>query len=467
MNRRNPLNPRTSRRRFLGSAAAVIGLPYLASVVERDVVAAESCANIQRFIAFFVPNGIHMPDFTPSASGTGWKTPYILEPLDPIKSKIAVVTGIDYQKTAMPAEPPGGHGSGTGAFLTMMPVNGNDKNPKRISLDQKIAQATVACKRPLPSLQLGLKVTGDGSDHCPSLAFIETISWEANTPKPFVDDPQKNFNTIFEGVDTTASAADAEKRKAVRTSVLDHVLGEADSLKTQLSPSDLLKLDEYMTSVRELETRIQNLGGTGAGCMKPAKPTLTGSSPYEQRVPLTLELAALAFECDVTRVISFMFGRGNSMQDFAFLFNKESTPHHHTSHHAGNAALQAKLKEISRWEVDQMATLLKRLDKTQEAGGRTILDNSLAYFNSEISDGNVHLKYDMPVLLAGSAGGKLKVDGSHYMYTQMSFPRPLVGPRGGPHGINLFVSILNAFGIPDNTFGDGSATGPLKELAVG
>jgi hypothetical protein len=459
------MNPRTSRRRFLGSAAAVVGLPYLASVVERDVEAAESCANIQRFIAFFVPNGIHMPDFTPSAEGKDWAMPYILSPLEPIRKKIAVVTGIDYHKTAMPGEPPGGHGSGTGAFLTMMPVHNNDKNPARISLDQKIAKTMAACGRPLPSLQLGLKVRGDGSDHTPSLAFIETISWDANKPLPFVDDPQENFDRIFAGADPSTSATDAARRKAVRTSVLDHVLGEADSLKTQLSASDLLKLDEYMTSVRALETRIQNLG-SGAGCAKPAKPTATSASPYEQRVPLALELAALAFECDVTRVISFMFGRGNSMQDFAFLFNKESTPHHHTSHHAGNAALQAKLKEIGHWEVDQMATFLKRLDKTEEAGGRTILDNTLAYFNSEISDGNVHLKYDMPVLLAGSAGGKLKVDGTHYMYTKMKFPRPLVGPGGGPHGIRLFVSIMNAFGIPDKTFGDGSAQGPLEDLLV-
>jgi hypothetical protein len=463
---RKNMDPRTSRRRFLGSAAAVIGLPYLASVVARDVAAAESCANIQRFIAFFVPNGIHMPDFTPSVAGKDWAMPYILSSLEPIRNKIAVVTGIDYHKTAQPAEPPGGHGSGTGAFLTMMPVNGNDKNPARISLDQRIAQATAACGRPLPSFQLGMKVKGDGSDKTPNIAFIETISWEANKPKPFVDDPQANFDRIFAGVDPSASASDAERRKVVRTSVLDHVLSEADSLKTQLSASDLLKLDEYMTSVRELETRIQNVGGGGAGCMKPTKPSATGASPYEQRVPLALELAALAFECDATRVISFMFGRGNSMQDFAFLFNGESTPHHLTSHHAGNVAMQTKLKEISRWEVDQVATFLKRLDRTDEGGGRTALDNTLAYFNSEISDGNPHLKYDMPVLLAGSAGGKLKVDGSHYMYTQMKSPRPLVGPRGGPHGIKLFVSIMNAFGIPDNTFGDGSAEGPLTELMV-
>jgi hypothetical protein len=449
----------------LGSAAAVIGLPYLPSVVERHAEAAESCASPQRFIAFFVPNGVHMPDFTPSAAGKDWAMPYILSPLESIRNKIAVVTGIDYQDTAEPADPPGGHGSGTGAFLTMMPVNGNDKNPARISLDQKIAKATAACKLRLPSLQLGLTVRGDGSDHVPNIGFIESISWDANTPKPFKDDPLYNFNRIFEGVDPGANAADAARRQALRTSVLDRVLGEADSLKTELSPSDRLKLDEYMTSVRELETRIQNLG-SGAACAKPSAPTVTSMAPYEQRVPIALELAALAFECDVTRVISFMFGRGNSMQDFAFLFNGESTPHHLTSHHGGNAGQQAKLKEICHWEVDHMATFLKRLDKTQEAGGRTMLDNTLAYFNSEISDGNPHRKYDMPVLLAGGAGGKLKVDGSHYMYTQMTFPRPTLGPKGGPHGIKLFVSIMNAFGIPDDTFGDGTAKGPLTELLV-
>jgi hypothetical protein len=449
----------------LGSAAAVIGLPYLPSLVERDAQAQAACAGRQRFIAFFVPNGIHMPDFTPAAAGQDWAMPYVLQSLEPIRNKISVVTGIDYHQTAMPGEPPGGHGSGTGAFLTMMPVYQNDKNAARISLDQKIAKQTAACSRPLPSLQLGMTCKGDGSDRVPNIAFIETISWDANTPKPFKDDPQQNFDRIFAGVDPGATDADAERRRVLRTSVLDHVIGEAETLQLDLASADRLKLDQYLTSVRELEMRIQNIGN-GGSCAMPAKPTETGSSPYQDRVSVTLELAALAFECDATRVISYMFGRGNSLQDFAFLFNGESTPHHYTSHHAGSSALQAKLKEISRWEVDQVAAFLKRLDQTQEDDGRTILDNSLAYFNSEISDGNRHLKYDMPVLLAGSAGGKLKVDGTHYMYTSMNFPRPLVGPRGGPHGIKLFVSIMNAFGIPDQTFGDGTASGPLTELLV-
>ncbi len=457
---------RTSRRRFLGSAAAVIGLPYLPSLVERDAQAQAMCAGRQRFIAFFAPNGIHMPDFTPTTTGKDWAVPYVLKSLEPIRNKISVVTGIDYHKTAVPGEPPGGHGSGTGAFLTMMPVHNNDKNPARISLDQKIAKQTVACSRPLPSLQLGLTCRGDGSDKVPNLAFIETISWDANTPKPFKDDPQLNFDRIFAGVDPMASNADAERRRALRTSVLDHVYDEAETLQLELGSADRIKLDQYLTSVRELEMRIANLGNAGGSCAVPAKPSETASSPYQDRVSVTLELAALAFECDVTRVISFMFGRGNSMQDYAFLFDGQSTPHHKTSHHANDTKLQAKLKEISRWEVDQVATFLKRLDQTQEDAGKTILDNSLAYFNSEISDGNWHFKYDMPVLLAGGAGGKLKVDGTHYMYTKMNFPRPLLGPSGGPHGIKLFVSIMNAFGIPDQTFGDQSATGPIEDLLV-
>ena len=227
-------------------------------------------------------------------------------------------------------------------------------------------------------------------------------------------------------------------------------------------------MDELLTSIRSLETRIQALdtsGGGASSCTVPARTTVTPTSPYEMRVPIMLELAALALQCDQTRVITFMYGRGTSNQDFSFLLGT-TTQHHPTSHHGGDPQQLAKLKEIGHWEMDQWATFLKRLDGMTEAGGKTVLDNSLAYFNSEIGDGNAHTHYDFPIVLAGSAGGKLKVDGSHYMYTKMTFPRPIVGPMGGPHGIKVFVAILNAFGIPDQTFGDGSATGPLPELMV-
>jgi hypothetical protein len=461
------MKSRLSRRKFLGGAAVAIGLPYLDSL-ESSARAAVNCGARQRLVVGFVPCGIHMPDFTPTTTGKDWTMPHILAPLEPVRKKIAVLTGIDYHKTAEPATPPGGHGSGTGAFLTLRPVYNNANDPNRTSLDQKIATETAACNRPLPSLQLGIKTSGDGCDKAPSCSYLECISWSKNTPNPNVTDPRTAFDRIFTGFNPGASNAEAERRKARRISILDHVHNEAKSLNNVLGASDRIKMDEFMTSIRALETRIQNLGtsgGGGGGCTMPTKTTLTDSSPYEQRVPIMLDLAVLALQCDVTRVLTFMFARGTSQQDFKFLLGV-SSPHHNISHHGSTADNLKKLRDIGRWEMEQWAGFLKRLDAITEADGKTLLDNTIAYFNSEISDGNAHRKQDMPIVLAGSAGGKLKVDGSHHMYTRMNFPRPTLGPGGGPHAIKVFVSIMNAFGLPDNTFGDGSATGPLPELMV-
>ena len=385
------------------------------------------------FIVGFVPCGIHMPEFTPTTTGKGWTPPYILASpnLDPIRAKTAVITGIDYHQTAEPADPPGGHGSGTGSFLTLRPVHNNANDTGRTSLDQRIAAETAACKRPLPSLQLGIKTTGDGCDKAPSCSYLECISWSKNTPLPNIVNPGTAFDQIFAGYTPPPTMSGgtpmpdpaAERRKFLRTSILDEVVADASSLQKALGQVDRAKVDEFLTAVREVETRIQNLGmvSTGGGtCMKPAKTPLTDASPYEQKVPIMLELAALALQCDQTRVLTFMFARGTSMVDFKFLLNK-TAQHHLISHHGGQAENLRMLKEIGRWEMDQWSTFLKRLDGMMEANGKSVLDNSLAYFNSEISDGNAHKKYDMPILLAGTAGGKLKVDGSHYMYTKLSF----------------------------------------------
>jgi len=496
------MRSRFSRRKFLGGTAGVaIGLPYLESL-DPQAHAAVACESRQRFIVGFLPCGIHMPDFTPTTAGKGWKPPYILEPFAELQSKISVITGIDYQDTAEPADPPGGHGSGTGAFLTLRPVNGNTKDPNRTSIDQRIAAETSACKRPLASLQLGVKTTGDGCDKAPSCSFLESIAWSRDTPLPNITDPAAAFTRIFAGFTPMPAGAtpqvdpQAERRKFIRTSILDQVMSEATSLEKVLGKSDKLKMDELLNSIRELETRIQNLGTSGGGgamCMMPAKPTLTDSSPYKDRLSIMLDLAALALQCDVTRVLTIMFARGTSMVDFAFLPTIGTTALHHTvSHHHKSDANLKKLREIGRWEMQQWANFLTKLEMTSDGNGKTLLDNSLAYLNSEISDGDAHRKFDMPIVLAGSAGGKLKVDGTHYnYYPKMTFPRGRVGPwtdaessklplgpsspmtkpkagedPQGIHGSKLFVSMLNAFGIADQTFGIGGQTGPISELMV-
>jgi hypothetical protein len=197
--------------------------------------------------------------------------------------------------------------------------------------------------------------------------------------------------------------------------------------------------------------------------MKPGKPTVANDAPYEERLPIMFELAALAFQCDITRVMTFMVGRSTSHEDFAFLTGS-SSEHHDTSHHRNSATSLAKLRQIGRWEMEHYAKFLTRVDGMMEADGKSVLDNMAAYFSSEVADGNAHNKYDMPVLLAGNLGGKLRTGGNHFMYTPITFPRPTVGPAGGPHTGKVFISLANAFGIPITTFGDGQAKDPLTDI---
>ena len=454
-----------SRRKFLGSAAAIIGLPYLDSLHWRRVQAQVATDNPSRFMAVFSPNGFHMPDWTPTQTGTGWDMPHILQPLEPVREKIVVLSGLDHHRTAEPSQPPGGHASGTGPFLTMRPVAGNYTDPDRTSIDQLIAEQSPLVESPLPSLQLGLYVDHllGSTDGGPSDSFLECISWNKDVPQVNIQSPQAAFDRIFEGFSAEATNADQERRVALRASVLDSVAEQTEALQLKLNAADRAKADEYLTSVRALETRIQSLGAEGGECAVPAKPTLADSAPYAERLPVMLELAALAFQCDITRVMTFMIGRSTSHENFEFLTGSTSE-HHDTSHHGGRKDNLDKLSQIGRWQLEHFAEFLIRVDGMMEANGKSVLDNMCVYFSSEISDGNAHKKYDMPVFLAGDLGGRMKTGGNHFMYTNITFPRPTLGPSGGPHTAKVFVSIANAFGVPITTFGDGTADGPLTDI---
>jgi hypothetical protein len=213
--------------------------------------------------------------------------------------------------------------------------------------------------------------------------------------------------------------------------------------------------------------------GTGRACEKPMQPAaspplnqergITPTTVVQQHTPIFVDLMALAFTCDITRSLTFMLGNGTSNNDFEFLIGK-STPHHGTSHHGNDAGALASLTKINVWEMEQVAALLSKLDAAQDSDGSTVLDNTVFYLSSDIGDGNSHNHWDMPVLLAGGASGKLKLDGSHINYTPgLKFPRPLVGPRSDVHTGRALVSILQAHGIMQDTFGEATG-GPLAEI---
>jgi hypothetical protein len=408
--------------------------------------------------------------------------PPILAPLAPVRNKLVILTGLDHQDIAVP--PPGSATSptepatGTGCFLNMLPVEGHETDVSRTSLDQALLPAlnSPACGTPhFPSMQIALQAQ-NGPCGTLTCAFSKAISWTGGNGLPSIDDPGLLFDKLFS---TAAGTADLAQRRALRKSVLDYVLDQTRSLATRLSAADRLRLDEHTTLVRNLETRLERIGKSTSpppvslSCSSSSRPTVSSvssngatSSYIQAAFPILVDLMATAFECDLTRSITFMIGAGNSENDYAFATGSP-TPHHTTAlAETASAANQIKLTEIGTYEIQQAASLLSRLDAAVEFDGRSVLDRTTFYLSSNVADGQALNHWDMPVLLAGGSASGLKLDGRHINYIpQMPFPRPLVGPRSAVQTGRVFTSILQAHGIQQDTFGL-STGGPLPELML-
>ena len=436
---------RLSRRVFLGGAGATLALPFLHSALPRSA-RAQAMTPPTRLLAYYVPCGIRMEHWTPSTEGPNYDLPRILAPLAAVQAQVSVLTGLANR----PARPDGAgdHASGTGAFLTCSHPHKTEGADiaNGISLDQQLA-TTLGDATTLRSLQVGID-GGDSAGGCDSgysCAYARNVSWSGPaTPLPKLTDPRSVYDRLFAGFDAQASAAELQSRLRQNSSLLDYVLADAKALDPRLGQSDRKKLDEYMTGVRELELRLQS-SASGPSCDPGARPA--GDLAYPDHVRMMTDLMVLAFECDVTRFTTFMLGNAGSNRSYDFL--GVTGGHHELSHHQGDAAKLDSLSTIGTWEVEQFAYLIDRMQAVDE-GGTSLLANSVVFFSSEIEDGDSHSHYNMPILLAGGGRGAFK-PGQH-----LSFPsEPSVG--------DLFVSILQAFGLPDTTFGDG--TGPLPGLS--
>ena len=434
----DPDRARLSRRTFLRGAGATIALPVLEAMWPGSA-RAQATATARRFLAWYVPNGIHMADWTPAASGTEWTLTPILQPLAPVRDEVLVLSGL--ANLAARVNVSGDHARGTGSFLTARTVfrtAGNDIY-NGISLDQRLAQA-IGSQTTLPSLQLGAESGGSTGD-CDSgysCAYSRNISWAGpQTPLAKETNPVSAFDRLVQGTEAELSEAERTRRREQRLSVLDSVTQEATRLRLELGASDRHKLDEYLTGVRALELRVQNLGGDACEAEEPAP-----VANFQERVAAMSDLIVLAFQCDLTRIITFMQANAGSNQTFPWLNVFDG--HHQISHHQGNAVNHASLRAIDTWEVQQFASLLQRLAAVQEPGG-SLLDNALVFFSSEIEDGDAHRHTNMPILLAGRGGGAVQ-PGAHLRFTNN---RPVD---------DLFLTVLRAFGIPDASFGERGTT---------
>jgi hypothetical protein len=428
-----------SRRAFLGGAGVMVGLPLFESLIPR--AQALGSATPKRLLVFFVPNGIHMPAWTPDTTGPGFDLKPIMQPLAPFKEQLLVVSGL----ANTPGQPDGfgDHAAGGGAFLTCTQVNKSETViTNGVSMDQVLAQH-VGGETVIPSLQLGLEGGGNvgNCDSGYSCAYVRNISWEGNTPLSKISSPATAFDLLFAGFDPGATSQELALRKANRMSVLDRTLAQAHALETKLGKTDQVKLDQYLDSVRELELKVQadeDMGSCDMG-PNPGEP-----EDVTARARVMCDLMVKAFECDRTRIISFMLANAASLRTFGFLGYPNG--HHLYSHHGNDPANFAAIQAINTWEMEQLGYLLGRMQSVTEVDGSTLLDNSLVYCSSEVEDGNAHYHFNLPVIVAGNGGGAVQ-SGRHVIHDGV----PLA---------NLYLAMIQALGADVGSFAN--STGSLS-----
>lgn len=391
-------HPRLTRRTFLRAAGVAVALPALPSLLTREA-RAEITADTKRFVGLYWPNGTTQhQDWQLVGSGTDYTLGTAHVSLEPLKQRFSMFRGLDTNSGGTPA-----HARGCAAFLTAASINDPDTPIVDISIDQAIADA-IEPATPLRSLHLGPSPYSGGnpSDTGWSSGYNTFISWQApDSPNAALESPQTAFDQIY--VPPDADAAMAEKRVALQQSVLDHTVEQISTIETRLGNEDRQRLDRYLTAVRQVEQGLQ-APTPAAGCGDAMDRPDDGQS-FADHTRSMMDVLALALACDATRIVTYSMDYGFGNKDFTFL-GKGSYRHHNIGHSGNTPELQAAHRAIVRWYQDQIAYLLDQLQSIEEDGG-TLLDKSVVYVGTDVSNAWSHGKTDLPMMLAGGGGGAL------------------------------------------------------------
>ncbi len=437
-----------SRRTFLKGVGTVMALPLLEAMVPA-VALAGAAKRPNRMAFIFIPNGVHMPDWTPAAEGVNWDLPYIMEPLKGVKEYLTPLSGLTQDKARPNGDGPGDHARSTAAWLTgCQPRKTAGADIKvGVSVDQYAAQK-IGNQTRFASLEIGCE-RGAQAGNCDSgysCAYSSAISWRSETtPVAKEVDPRLVFERLFAGGDNADIAENRTKRELYKKSILDFVLDDASRLKNKLGARDQRKLDEYFTGVREIEERLARAEKGGEVNPKGSRPSGIPED-YGEHIRLLSDMMVLAFQADLTRVCTFMIANDGSNRPYRMINIAEG--HHDLSHHGGLKEKQDKIREINRFHVTQLAYLLNKLKSVDEGNG-TLLDNSMVVYGAGIGDGNRHNHDNLPILLAGKGGGTIKTN-RHVRY-------PFNTPMN-----NLFVSMLERMDVRTDHLGD--SNGKLEYL---
>ena len=436
-----------SRRTVLRGVGTAIALPWLESIMPRLSQAADG--GPPRRMAFFsVPNGIHMPDWTPKEEDALRVLPPILAPLEPLKSSVTVLTGLTLDGGRPHRDGPGDHARSAASFLTgahPYKTNGRDIH-NGVSVEQAAAEKVGHLTR-FASLELGCEQSARAGncDSGYSCAYSSNISWRTPTsPMSKEVNPRAVFDRLFGPAELTAEdrARRAEQDRR-RKSILDFAAEDAAELRRKLDPSDGRKLDEYLYAVREVERRLQKAETAAASLPAGGRPAGTPKE-FAEHARLMMDMIVLAFQTDSTRIATFMYLNEGSNRSYPEIGVRDG--HHELSHHGGNPEKQAQISKINRYHLGLLAEFLRKLDSVKEGDG-TLLHSALIMYGSGLSDGNRHNHDDLPILLAGRGGGTIP-GGRHLRY-----------PKDTPL-TNLYLAMLDRMGVAMPKFSD--STGKLE-----
>jgi hypothetical protein len=440
-----------SRRFVLRGLGAALALPVLDSMVPALTAQSKTAAApVRRLGVFYVPNGMSMPYWFPKAEGPLQEMPGTLRSLAAFKDRVLLCGGLA-DEPANRVRGGGDHARSAGTFLTGVPfklTSGADVFGS-VSMDQIVAKE-LAKETQLASLELGIESNAmlgscDGGASC---AYTNTVAWaNETTPLPIENDPRAVFERLFGTSGSTDRGARLARIEQDR-SILDFVSDQVAALKVRIGPNDKARLTEYLDSIRDVERRIQMAEHQNSRELPVVEQPIGIPSDYAEHAKLMMDMLALAYQTDLTRVSTFMLAKEVSGRSYPEIGVADS--HHPVSHHQDEPAKLERLHKINEYHFQQFAYLVDKLSKLQEGNG-TMLDNSLFLYGTGISDSNTHFHDDLPIALVGGQAAGLK-GGRYIRYAKGT---PLT---------NLFVSMLEFMGVAVEKIGD--STGKVDRLTT-
>jgi hypothetical protein len=434
------------RRIFLRGMGTTLALPLLDAMIPALSAAVKP---VRRLGVVYVPNGMAMDYWTPTAEGTAFEFTPILLPLVPFRDSMLVLSGLNAPRTAR------AHAGGPTTFLTGVAPDRDKGAALAISMDQ-VAAREFGQHTQLASLELALdgnEIAGscEGISPC---AYTNTIAWRSpTTPLPMESNPRAVFERLFGDSGSTGTLARLAGLKRDR-SILDSVTERIAHLERRVGPSDRTKIREYLEAVRDIERRIQKAEEQSATELPAVDQPAGIPATFEAHAKLMFDLQVLAYQCDLTRVITFMIGREISGRAYPEIGVPEA--HHPLSHHENDPSRIAKLAKVNAYHATLFAYYLEKLRSTPDGDG-SLLDHVLIMYGAGISESNSHRHDNLPMILVGGGAGELK-GGRHIRYAGDS-------TSADSSLANLLVTVMDKLGVPADKIGNSTGKLAIETLS--